>query len=449
MRSRSALWERLTKRGRFEMYTKAVINNTEYTAISAPVIDRALMSSPLSVGNCNAATLSLSVLTNDMIPSGSSVVIQGSVANDQSRGEWLPFGTFFIDQRDTSYEGLVTVKCYDALLKANQRYLNTRSTPEGWPKSMTNVVNTIAQRIGVELDSRTVINTGPDYVVPDPEDLTMIQILGYIAGCHGGNWIITEENKLRLVPLVSAPDETYYVVDSDYQRIQTDDGYILIHDDSGPELLSVSDANKYLSVLHVPAVLGNITNGKTVTVTGVSMEGENDESYIAGDDTGFVIELGQNPYATAAICDALFAQYGGIVYSPFTASDAIFDPAAELGDQIFIGDRVCSVIMAETITLDTSFRANISAPNNEELSKEYPYLSNLQWLIKKARILASDLIQLSSDLTAEIGRATAIETALGGRITALEGDMSALSSIENRLTALENGGGNGGNNGGS
>lgn len=369
MRNRSALWESLTKRGHFELHTKATINGIEYTSISAPVIDRMLMSNPLEVGNCNVATLTLSIMTDDVIPTGTSVSIQGSVVSNAARSEWLPFGTFYIDQRDTSYEGLVTIRCYDAMLKCNQGYITDgRGASLSWPKTMRQVVDEIAQRIGVEVDNRTAINAGQDYVVPYPEDLTLLQVLGYIGACHGGNWVITEENKLRLVKIESAPAETYYVIDSDYQRVKTDDGHLLVS-----ELNGQGSSGNRGNFLYIPAILGTLTSGKSATVTGVSMIGTDGIMYMAGDDTGAVIELGQNPYATPSICDTLFAQFDGLVYAPFSASDAIFDPAAELGDQIAIGDRVLSVIMSETLKLDVGFSANISAPNNEDLSKEYPY----------------------------------------------------------------------------
>lgn len=192
-------------RGRFRFDAKARINNKDYTVISAPRIDRSLMPSPLSVGNCISATLILSILTDDTITAKSPVVIMGRLTNDKTATEWKEFGTFYIDQRDTSFAGLVTIDCYDAMLKTNQNYLDGSDTAANWPKSMKSVVEEIAYRIGVGIDLRTRIKTGADYVVPYPSGKTMSQVLGYIGACHGGNWIITEENLLRLVPLTTGP----------------------------------------------------------------------------------------------------------------------------------------------------------------------------------------------------------------------------------------------------
>lgn len=461
MRSRTALWERLSKRGRFDLETKAQIGGKEYTAISAPVIDRALMSSPLSVGNCNSATLSLSILTDDIIAASSPVLIKGRVTNGTDVSEWKDFGTFFINQRDTSYEGLVTISCYDALLKASQTYVSESDNKSNWPKTMTAVVNEIAYRIGISLDSRTVINTGTDYMVSFPSGLTMLQVLGYIGACHGGNWVVTEENKLRLIPLTTSPDETFYVIDPDYERIQTDDGFNLIHD-----IQTVFNAVLPMEspgLINVPAVLGQITTGAPVTVTGVSFEDSDNKSYTAGDSSGAVIALGQNPYATEAICDTLLEQFAGLVYSPYTATNAIFDPATEIGDQVKISDRVFSAIMAMTLTLDTSFKANISAPNSEELSTEYPYLSEVEKLKQTAAELNSaidaaakqlsetaesvggDVEEMQKVLTAEIERASGTESELATRIeaeeqrakTAEKTNADGITAMGKRVTTLE------------
>ena len=54
MRHRSSIWTKLAARGKFRVESIAVIGNKTYTAITAPKIDRALLSDPLSVGNLAA-----------------------------------------------------------------------------------------------------------------------------------------------------------------------------------------------------------------------------------------------------------------------------------------------------------------------------------------------------------------------------------------------------------
>ncbi len=489
MRKRSDRWVKLAARGRFTFDAKARINNKDYLKISAPIIDRSLMAAPLSVGNCISATLNLSILTDDPINAKSPVVIWGRIFNEKTASEWMEFGTFYIDQRDTSFEGLVTVDCYDAMLKTNQDYLDGTDTSGNWPKSMKSVVEEVAYRIGVGIDERTVIRTGPDYVVPYPSGKTMAQVLGYIGACHGGNWIITEENLLRLVPLTTAPDETFHVIDEDYEKIKTADGHLLIYKEQqvfnavlpapvGEQPASVIPRTYYITdeygnrvvtpegyflvwdteenaahaiypegLINIPVVCGQITKGSALTISRVTMTGDDGETYTAGDDTGATLTIEGNPYATQGICNDLYAAYHGLVYFPYTATKALYDPATELGDQVKIGDMVHSVMFGAKLTLDHNFRADIQAPNSEELSAEYPYLSEIKSLKQTTEELngaisraATDLEEKvnDADLQAEIDRASGVEqslsSAIGAEKTRAEGAESALSE---RIASLE------------
>lgn len=476
MRHRTERWVKLAARGRFTMEAKARIGNVDYYKISAPQIDRSLMSSPLSVGNCTSATLNLSILTDDEIKSTSPVVIMGRLTDGNIYSEWLEFGTFYINQRDTSFEGLVTVDCYDAMLKANQAYLDGSDTSANWPKTMKAVVEEIAYRIGVGIDPRTRINTGADYVVPYPSGKTMIQVLGDIGACHGGNWIITEENLLRLVPLITAPDETFHVISHDYEKIKTADGNLLIYKEqeifnavlpkpTGDKPESVIPVTHYITdehgnavvtpeghylvwaadgsadavdgLINIPVVCGQITTGTQITITGVSMGSDSGNTYRAGNESGAVLSIESNPYATQGICDALYTAFNGLVYFPYTATKSLYDPATELGDQVKIGDMVHSVLYTATLNFDLNFRSDIGAPNSEELSEEYPYLSEIQKLKQTTEQLNGAITEASKELSekvsdealqAEISRATGVETELSTRI----------GNEENRAKTAEN-----------
>lgn len=457
MRHRSPIWITLAQYGRFHFETKARIGTKEYTAISAPRIDRAVMSTPLTVGNCTAATLNLSILTEDNIAASAPIVILGRLTDGVNYSEWLEFGTFYINQRDTSYEGLITVDCYDAMLKANQTYLQEGSSSTEWPKTMKTVVEEIAQRIGVSVDPRTQINVGGDYIVPEPVDLTMTQVLGYIGACHGGNWIITEDNALRLVPLATAPTakavtgetpesiipQTYYITDENDLSIGTPEGHSLVWAING-------SADPVDGLTNVTAVLGQLTNGIAVTVTGITMSNNMGGSYTAGTKDGYVITIESNPYASQNICDALYEKLSGLVYEPFTASKTVYDPATELGDQIVIGTKVQSTLCTSKITMDIAFRSDITAPNSEALSAEYPYLTERkksETAIKQVQeqLNNSDYAtkvqfeKTQSDIRSEVSRALSAEETLSSQITQNEeqialrvtkGNVSSYLSLE-------------------
>lgn len=472
MRYRTDTWVKLAARGRFTMETKARIAQKDYYKISAPKIDRSLMSSPLSVGNSIAATLNLSILTDDQITSDMPITIMGRLTNGKQTSEWKEFGTFYIDQRNTSFEGLLTVTCYDSMLKANQAYLGSGDTSASWPKTQKAVVEEIAYRLGVGIDPRTKINTGTDYIVPYPENKTMLDVLSGIAACHGGNWIITEENLLRLVPLITAPDDTFHVIDQDYETIKTGDGSTLVYkqqtifnqqlpgltgsapsseipvthhitDELGQPIVTPEgyylvwaadgSANAVDGLINVPVVCGQLTTGTQITVAGVSLAGEG-QTYTAGDtsgNSGYCLTITSCPYATQQICNDLYTAYNGLVYFPYTATKCIYDPATELGDQVKIGDKVCSVMFSSTLTYDLNFRSDINAPNSEELSEEFPYLSEIKALKQSAENLNGSIQRTAAELTETVEAASADVTTLGQTIAA---EVSRASGVEQELS---------------
>ena len=480
MRARSEQWFKLAARGRFKMEAKARIGGVDYTAISAPKIDRSLMDSALSVGNCISATLSLSIMTEDNIPATAPIVIMGRLTDGTIYSEWKEFGTFYINNRDTSYVGLLRIDCFDAMLKASQNYITGTESEVAFPKPMITAVREIAERIGVGIDPRTKIRTGADYVIPFPSGLTMMQVLGYIGACHGGNWIITEENLLRLVPLVSAPDETFHIINEDFETIQTVEGDQLAYmqkvyrnavlpppvgeippssisvthyiiDENGSKIVT-SDGHILIwteagtidaedGLIDIPVVCGDLNTGKKVLVTGVVMTDDAGNTYTAGNDSGVRLSIEGNPYATQNICNDLNTAFNGLVCMPYTATKTIYDPATELGDQARIGDLVHSVLYHSTLSFDVNFRADIASPDSEELNTEYPYLSETkktEILINKVKERSEVLFQVNADsITAELNRATEAEGALSSRITqTAEGISTEVSRAQGAESAL-------------
>ncbi len=420
MRARSTLWKQIVEKGDYIIETKLSIGDKEYTEISAPVINRALMNDALSVGNCVSSSLSVSILMKDALQAATPIIVLGRICRGASYSEWLEFGTFYINQRDTSYEGLVSISCYDAMLRTNQSYLDpTVDTSAEWPKSMKSVVKEIAYRLGVSIDSRTRIESGTDYIVPYPVDLTMMQVLGYIGACHGGNWIITEENALRLVPLTmitesgempeSVITKQYYITDNLGNTIQTVEGDSLIYD---------TVAESTVETVNVEAVLGKLTTGISTMISGVSMTDNAGNSYTAGSQTQGVLKIDSNPYAAQSICDMLYSLFNGLSYEPFTASSAVLDPAVELGDKIIIGKSVESILYTLTLNLDLGLRADLSAPNSEEMSIEYPYLSEIARMKQTTAELSQSVSAAAKDLSEQVGNTDATVASLQAALTA-------------------------------
>lgn len=314
-----------------------VIYSQSVSLIGAPKVDGTLWGtgSP-KVGCCVSRQLDIMVMPQGTIPRMAEIrletrlVIKDLLTGEGTQSsEWLPKGTFFLDTRDPDKtSGVLVIHAYDAMLKAEEQYIPTDSESTSWPRKMPAVVADICYRMGVALDERTVLQ---DWDVEYPGDMTMREILGYIAACHVGNWTITDTGALRLVPLVPIGTAV----------------------DVGRAARTLSDPPAFDAF------------------SGVQFHYDGKDTFSAGDDSGRVLEI-EAAWATQEIADAALAAVQGYVYQPYEAAGAILDPAAELGDLVTVGG-VTGLLAAMTTTFDALCASDIAAPSDQEVDHEYPY----------------------------------------------------------------------------
>ena len=195
---------------------RAIIAGTTYTQakIMSASVSAAVESEAATVGNTVAKTLNLVLRNPGEIPRMAQIQMQYRLNNGNTQSEWIPKGTFFIDTRDEGNR-VLSIVAYDAMLKADQPYA-TSGEQGDWPKVDINVARTIASRIGTTFDSRNVQIMTARYSVPFPGygdgAYSMREVLGYIGAMYAGNWIVTDQNTLRLIQLGDIPTETDYLV---------------------------------------------------------------------------------------------------------------------------------------------------------------------------------------------------------------------------------------------
>ena len=354
-------WKYLWASGNALLEVKAVIDGTDRSAevCTAPVINRATTQNGLSVGNVVSATCMLMLRTSASIARSAAVEVEMRLTDGSTTSEWRPAGTFYISRRTKDpVTGLLTLECYDALLKANAVWTPSAGA---WPRSMSAVVRELASLIGVSVDSRTTLITGNDYVIDEPTDGTTIRdTLSNIGACNGGNWIITPDGKLRLVPMEDA-----------------------------------ADAEDAVNAVDVVAVLSQGTVGNTDTITGVRCTVDGMVT-LTGDDTGIVVDVGIAPVIAADLAQTLI----GMTHQPFRLPSAVYDPAVELGDYVRYGDTVAGVLCAETVTLSQGPRGELCAPDPAELADEYPYIGGAEKALTLAKAYAREAMEsLDDDLT--------------------------------------------------
>lgn len=130
----------------------------------------------------------------------------------------------------------------------------------------------------------------------------------------------------------------------------------------------------------------------SMPISKVILNVDSEKYYQAGDDSGLTIEQ-DCPWATQAMADSILEKLQGFVYNPYSGSEALLDPAAELGDAITVGG-LYGILSTIGRNLDRQGAATIGAPKVDEIEDEYPYktkerkktdrtLANVRSLISK------------------------------------------------------------------
>lgn len=106
-----------------------------------------------------------------------------------------------------------------------------------------------------------------------------------------------------------------------------------------------------------------------------------DVQYEAGTDGGRVLTL-SCPWGTPQMAQNILSSVRGYQYQPFEASGAVLNPAAEPGDAVQIRG-VHGGIYNVSATFGRTFRAEISAPGEEEIDESVPYKSTQERQINR------------------------------------------------------------------
>lgn len=117
--------------------------------------------------------------------------------------------------------------------------------------------------------------------------------------------------------------------------------------------------------------------------------------YSAGTELGRTLRL-TCPWGTSQMAENILSDIQGFQYQPYTAEGAFIDPSVELGDGITV-NNVYGGIYAQSLKFGPRLTAAISAPSEEVLNHEYPYVP------KQDRKVTRSLRQLTSELLVQAG----------------------------------------------
>lgn len=169
-----------------------------------------MLFSEFGFGNAPIGTLTLSLYADD-IPRGAQIKRFVRLVNGDQVSEWLPKGVFWANRRAED-DGYWTIEAFDGMRRAEKVWKPDQTL--GFPMTMPKAVEHIAALMGVEIDPRTTALLNSTYSIDYPtSEQTYRQTLCWIAAAHGGNFIMSDAGELLLVPLLSAPAATNYLVD--------------------------------------------------------------------------------------------------------------------------------------------------------------------------------------------------------------------------------------------
>lgn len=218
MHSVSDLWRTLLASPGHRKEVKLVIAGVTYG--EDKIVDASLridggLYSDFGIGSCCARQIDFEIYPQGTIPRQAKIEVYMRLRLGEQVSEWIPKGVFFFSTRKTDrITGVLSVHGYDAMLKAEETWLDSNYDAKTWPMPAATAAADIAARMGVAVDSRTVLDAAfpMQYPVDDKGDMTMREALGRIAVANAGNWTITDEGKLLLVGLNSMPAETHYLI---------------------------------------------------------------------------------------------------------------------------------------------------------------------------------------------------------------------------------------------
>lgn len=218
MHTVSDLWRQILADPAHAVEAKLKIAGVEYG--EDQIVRKSLMVygglySTFGIGNCCARQIEFEIYPQGTIPRQAQIDVYVRLVLGEQVSEWIPKGVFFFSTRKTDrVTGVLSVHGYDAMLKAEETWLDSSYDAKTWPMPAATAVADIAARMGVAVDSRTVLDAAfpMQYPVDDKGDMTMREALGRIAVANAGNWTITDEGKLLLVGLNSMPAETHYLI---------------------------------------------------------------------------------------------------------------------------------------------------------------------------------------------------------------------------------------------
>ena len=123
--------------------------------------------------------------------------------------------------------------------------------------------------------------------------------------------------------------------------------------------------------------------------------------YTAGTDSGKEL-ISENPFGTQKMANDMLARINGYSYQTYTATGAILDPAAEIGDAVQVKGTYGGIYSVSK-SYGKMIRADVSAPGSEEIDESAPYKSHETRKVERQFIETRAQLKIQADqISAEV-----------------------------------------------
>lgn len=317
---------------------KVVVAGIEYLGneIFSCSVENAVMVNSLEIGNVISGRLDVTIQLKEVQPPIPRMAnIDLYYRKDQ--GPWQPKGKYYIAKRVlASNDTRLELECYDKLRSLDAPFRVEGQQPE-WPMSMVEAINFILVGADLALDPRTSLN--PTYMLEYTNERTIREVLGDIASANGGNFTLTDEGYLYLVPAYTSITSSL---------------------DIGSDLQNYEEKNSVFKVSRVTMLWD---------------DGE-DTFFTAGNDTAQEL-LVSNVNATQQMTNDLLQKFNGFVYVPFIATKVYIDPKISLGDSFTVVQRTRTV-HSYVMYCSGEIAFDIVSPGDDEISDEFEFQGSMK-----------------------------------------------------------------------
>lgn len=166
-------------------------------------------------------------------------------------------------------------------------------------------------------------------------------------------------------------------------------------------------------------------------------EDENQLVYEAGsiESGGRCLEV-TNPWGTQQMANDMLDTVKGYKYKPYTADGALLNPAAELGDAVYVKD-VYSVINSAETTFSPIMSSTIGAVDSGDLDHEYPFETKAnQEVARKFNNITTNFNVKLGEISTEISETYETKSDAGAQYQSLSSSIAqTASSITSSVAA--------------